>query len=51
MMNAMLIVTPACVAFAWVFFLFFERPFMKQPARVIPLDADTVTQLEETASA
>lgn len=51
MINAMLIVTPACVVFAWVFFRFFERPFMKAPARVIPLDADNVTPLEETASA
>lgn len=51
MINAMLIVTPVCVAFAWLFFLFFERPFMKPPARVIPLEVDSSTQLEETVSA
>lgn len=49
--NALLIVTPACVAFAYVFFRLFERPFMKAPARVIPLEADNVTPIKETASA
>lgn len=49
--NSLLIIAPVCVAFAWVFFLFCERPFMKAPARVIPLDSDKVRPLEETASA
>ena len=51
LVNALLIVTPACVAFAYVFFRFFERPFMKAPARVIPLETDNVTPIEERASA
>ncbi len=33
MLNALLIVTPATVLFAWLFFLFFEKPFMQKPIR------------------
>lgn len=30
LINALLVVTPACIAFAWIFFHFCERPFMSQ---------------------
>jgi peptidoglycan/LPS O-acetylase OafA/YrhL len=33
MVNAVFIVTPATVAFAWIFFQFCERPFIIKPAR------------------
>ncbi len=33
MLNALLIVTPATVVFAWLFFLFFEKPFMQKKVR------------------
>lgn len=32
LVNALLVVTPATVAFAWIFFQFCERPFMSQPS-------------------
>ena len=32
LVNALLIVTPATLAFAWIFFQFCERPFMSQPS-------------------
>ena len=51
MINSLLIVAPASVAFAWVFFMFCERPFMKPSVRLLQIDADKVTPLEETASA
>jgi peptidoglycan/LPS O-acetylase OafA/YrhL len=31
-MNTLLIVVPATVAFAWLFFLFCEKPYMRKPA-------------------
>ena len=30
MLNALLIVTPATVVFAWLFFLFCEKPYMQK---------------------
>jgi len=30
MINTFLIVTPATIVFAWLFFLFFEKPFMRK---------------------
>jgi len=51
MANSLLLVTPVAVGFAWIFFWLFERPFMKQPSRAIPHEADTATPLEETATA
>ena len=32
-LNTLLIVVPATVVFAWLFFLFCEKPFMRKPAR------------------
>jgi len=33
LINALFIVTPACVAFAWIFFQFCEAPFMSKSAK------------------
>ncbi|MCU1268447.1 MAG: acyltransferase family protein [Acidobacteria bacterium] len=33
LVNALFIVTPATVAFAWIFYQFCERPFMSSPAK------------------
>jgi peptidoglycan/LPS O-acetylase OafA/YrhL len=51
LINTVLIVTPVCVAFAWAFFQFFEKPFMKPQSRKVPLEDDKATPLKETASA
>jgi peptidoglycan/LPS O-acetylase OafA/YrhL len=52
MINALLIVTPASVIFAWVFFRFCERPYMRPPAAsVVPLDTDKTTPAQDTVSA
>lgn len=34
LINALLVTTPACVAFAWIFFQFCEAPFMSKSAAV-----------------
>jgi peptidoglycan/LPS O-acetylase OafA/YrhL len=34
MLNTLLIVTPATVAFAWLFFQYCEKPYMKKRAGV-----------------
>lgn len=50
LLNALLIVTPASVLFAWVFFRFCERPYMRPPAAaVVPLK-DKATAAQETVS-
>jgi peptidoglycan/LPS O-acetylase OafA/YrhL len=33
-LNTLLIVTPATVAFAWMFFQYCEKPYMRKPAEV-----------------
>jgi peptidoglycan/LPS O-acetylase OafA/YrhL len=33
--TAFLVTTPACVAFAWVFFWFAERPYLSAPPRLL----------------
>jgi peptidoglycan/LPS O-acetylase OafA/YrhL len=33
MINTLLIVIPATVAFAWLFFRFCEKPYMRRPAK------------------
>jgi peptidoglycan/LPS O-acetylase OafA/YrhL len=43
-------VTPASVLFAWVFFRFCERPYMRPPAAAaVPLK-DKATAAQETVS-
>jgi peptidoglycan/LPS O-acetylase OafA/YrhL len=37
MLNSFLIVLPATIAFAWIFFWFCEKPFLARRARVSSL--------------
>jgi peptidoglycan/LPS O-acetylase OafA/YrhL len=39
--NALLLVTPAAVAFAWIFFQLCERPFISAPAKPQPVKPST----------
>jgi len=47
LVNALFIVTPATVAFAWVFYQFCERPFMSAPAK--PQSTRSGEETSETA--
>jgi len=47
LINALLVVTPTTVAFAWIFYHFCERPFMSQMAR--PQSSKPVAQSSETS--
>ena len=50
--NALFIVTPASVLFAWVYFRFCERPYMRPPAAstIAPLEPDKATPAQDTVS-
>lgn len=46
LINALLVTTPACVAFAWIFFQFCEAPFMSKSsaARKEPMEPQTASR-------
>lgn len=47
MMNTLFVITPASIAFAWLFYWFCERPYMKPSARLAaPLNADNAAAQE-----
>lgn len=50
-MNSLLVVAPLSIAFAFVFFMFFELPYMKPAARKDAFPSGAVTPAQDTASA
>jgi len=46
LINALLVTTPACVAFAWIFFQFCEAPFMSKSsaAKTAPMEPETASR-------
>jgi peptidoglycan/LPS O-acetylase OafA/YrhL len=50
-MNSLLVVAPLAIAFAFIFFMFFELPYMKPAVKKEALAPGAVTPAQDTASA
>ena len=51
MMNNLFVVAPLSIAFAWFFFWFCERPYMKPAAAKTKFASSNITPAQDTASA
>lgn len=52
MLNNILVITPASIIFAWIFFCYAEKPYMKPATqKAAQLNSETVTPAQDTASA
>jgi peptidoglycan/LPS O-acetylase OafA/YrhL len=47
MVNALAIVVPATIAFAWLFFRFCEKPYMRKTAPALRIEQDRIPELRE----
>src|SRR4029079_12482347 len=47
MVNALVIVVPATIGFAWLFFRFCEKPYMRKTGPVLPKGQDRIPEFRE----